>query len=944
MRLVYAILLVLLAASLNRAVCQSKAEIVQSRILILLDESSSMNEKWNGGKEKFKVARDIIMRLMDSVYFFNPDVEFSLRVFGHQHTVQENNCYDTRNEVAFSKNNATQMELRLLDIHPLGVTPIAFALQEAADKDITDVAHNAYSIILITDGGESCGGDLCNVMRTLILNKVFFIPYIVGLEDAPELKTAYQCMGNLLKVTKDDDIGKAIATIVGGYRPLLKITKEDYKQLKITAKVPSVLKVNSPEITLPVLEPLKDTPKNIPVVIPALPPVPAVSRLTVAPFLVFTIKATPNSHISPVLLPERPVFEPPIIIPATTAVRSLNLAAYNIPAFAGSAPSAIQMARVPSVPLEQPAPATVLIAKLPVAALIFPNAAPENPVALKTHEPTKVIDSITIPTPLPTVPQIRKLQPASIIDQQLPAIAQQRISGGIVPIVAQQPQPEPLPVVGKLIKLQPASLKSTVVITPEPETLPKVNVPTVRDAISFVPAPVVANISKLGAAALLQPSAKPTPVPVAVFPVPSGSDAAPLLPPPPQVSRINHLAMASAKPVSSITILQALVRTLEPPDVTDVITFNTQPSVRKISPLEPSKMKPNDPLLPSVSKMPLAKVTIPTIALTETPTLPKTEKISKLKPAKEMEPRVMFLIEDHAIRKRNVPPPPSFSPIPSPALSANKPALDPSNSKPPGNNSTYTVETEDAKETTVMIYFTDGHGKFYFTTPPVMLVEPGTNIVKHKFYRTVGPDGNPDPQKNIKEGVYNIAISEKRNLTLYNVEIMPGKVNKVFVKLKRCSLVFAYENAPDRPVSEFDAVVIQRNVPNGRVVRQKGTQKLEYEPGNYHIDIETYPTDRRNLDLEFDEIKEVQIQQPGFVKFTTEMKNGTLNLFKAVGDKFLQFDARNVNDTAMHHLRIQPGQYQVHYLKDPSKPYAKETVISFAVKPTQETVVELPVK
>ena len=88
---------------------QIQGELVQSRILILLDESSSMIQEWSGTKPKYKAADELIMRLMDSVYAVNNNVEFSLRVFGHQHTVGENDCYDTKNEVAFSRDNRSQM-------------------------------------------------------------------------------------------------------------------------------------------------------------------------------------------------------------------------------------------------------------------------------------------------------------------------------------------------------------------------------------------------------------------------------------------------------------------------------------------------------------------------------------------------------------------------------------------------------------------------------------------------------------------------------------------------------------------------------------------------------------------------------------------------------------------------------------------------------------------
>ena len=167
----------------------------------------------------------------------------------------EHDCHDTRNEVPFSKDNRTQMALRLADMHPLGVTPIAYSLQQAAENDLTDEAHYAYSIILITDGGESCNGDICEVVKTLIAKKVYFKPYIISLVDYAPLKTEYSCLGDYLQVTNEKEIPKAVGTIVEAYRPMLTLSKEEYKQIQtILANPPSVLKVNIPAVTVPKAE------------------------------------------------------------------------------------------------------------------------------------------------------------------------------------------------------------------------------------------------------------------------------------------------------------------------------------------------------------------------------------------------------------------------------------------------------------------------------------------------------------------------------------------------------------------------------------------------------------------------------------------------------------------------------------------------------------------
>ena len=193
----------------------------QPRILVLLDASSSMLSPWGKDLKRFTAAAKVITSLMDSIYSVNKNVEFGLRVFGETTPAQENNCTDTRREVMFSKNNATQMALRLAALHPLGVSPIAYSLKEAASYDLEDEVHNAYSIILITDGGESCGGDICGVMATLIQRKIFFKPYIIGLADYDPKRDKYECFGTYLQATNEGEVPLAIHKITDDYRPML---------------------------------------------------------------------------------------------------------------------------------------------------------------------------------------------------------------------------------------------------------------------------------------------------------------------------------------------------------------------------------------------------------------------------------------------------------------------------------------------------------------------------------------------------------------------------------------------------------------------------------------------------------------------------------------------------------------------------------------------------
>lgn len=238
----------------------------QPRILLIVDASSSMLQPWVDKEMRFHVAGRIVGGLMDSIYAVNPNVEFGLRVYGHQSPAQNNDCFDSRDEVMYSKNNWTQMQLRLASIQPFGVSPIAYSLSEAARGDLLDVAHNAYSIILITDGGESCGGNICDVVKKLIADRIYFKPYIIGLVDYAPLKDQYNCLGNYLTVAKEKDIEPAIEKIVADYRPILSMP------IKVEEPKPAVPK--APEKAKPIVV---DVVKPAPIVIDT--PKPPIRRV-----------------------------------------------------------------------------------------------------------------------------------------------------------------------------------------------------------------------------------------------------------------------------------------------------------------------------------------------------------------------------------------------------------------------------------------------------------------------------------------------------------------------------------------------------------------------------------------------------------------------------------------------------------------------------------------
>lgn len=152
----------------------------KTRILFLFDGSGSMLEPWGRpGQTKIGIAKSILTEIVDSLKQ-NDKLELALRLYGHRSIREANNCKDTWLEVPFKAKNHAQIIEKLKELKPKGVTPITYSLEQAA-KDFPVSPGYRNIVILITDGIESCGGDLCATSRELQKKGVFLRPYIIGL-------------------------------------------------------------------------------------------------------------------------------------------------------------------------------------------------------------------------------------------------------------------------------------------------------------------------------------------------------------------------------------------------------------------------------------------------------------------------------------------------------------------------------------------------------------------------------------------------------------------------------------------------------------------------------------------------------------------------------------------------------------------------------------------
>ena len=235
--------------------------IKKTRILFLLDASSSMTYPWNAGYTRFEVASNILLKIMDSVYVVNNEIEFGVRAYGTMYPAQLQNCIDTRLEVPFNLQNTNQIKTRLSNLAPIGSSPIAYSLKKASENELNEVQNYDYSVIFITDGGESCGGDVCGIYQELLKKKISIKPYIIGLDSNAALKSYYACLGNYIEVSTTDDIQRAVNLILDANKTII----DKPKQLKLVTTYSNVPAIKDTVAPLVVIKdtvapaPIKDT-------------------------------------------------------------------------------------------------------------------------------------------------------------------------------------------------------------------------------------------------------------------------------------------------------------------------------------------------------------------------------------------------------------------------------------------------------------------------------------------------------------------------------------------------------------------------------------------------------------------------------------------------------------------------------------------------------------
>ena len=163
------------------------AEDAETDVMLVMDGSGSM---WGqiAGTAKIEIAREAVGEVVDSLA---DDRRLGLVAYGHN---REGDCRDIETLVDLG-GARTDIRAAINAISPKGKTPLSDAVIHAADA--LSYSERKATVVLVSDGIETCGQDPCAVGAALEKAGVDFTAHVIGFNVVePDARAQLACLAN----------------------------------------------------------------------------------------------------------------------------------------------------------------------------------------------------------------------------------------------------------------------------------------------------------------------------------------------------------------------------------------------------------------------------------------------------------------------------------------------------------------------------------------------------------------------------------------------------------------------------------------------------------------------------------------------------------------------------------------------------------------------------
>jgi Ca-activated chloride channel homolog len=183
----------------------------QTYVQLVLDASGSMWNKLDDGTYRITAAKNVLGNFIKGLP--TGDLNVGLRVYGAtMNAMDEGSCDDIQLVVPMDGVNKTGLQTAVDETTAKGATPIVKALELAAADFPAEAAKKL--IVLVTDGEESCGGDLNAIAEQLKSRGIEIELKIIGFALNEEAQKSFEGIGEFVNADDAEQLAGALETAV----------------------------------------------------------------------------------------------------------------------------------------------------------------------------------------------------------------------------------------------------------------------------------------------------------------------------------------------------------------------------------------------------------------------------------------------------------------------------------------------------------------------------------------------------------------------------------------------------------------------------------------------------------------------------------------------------------------------------------------------------------
>lgn len=213
-------------------------------VIFILDASGSMWGK-AGDKTKIEAAKAVMVQVVPALA---PEVKVGLVAYGHR---RKGDCKDIEVLINAGSDDRTGLLEKVKALQPKGKTPITDAISTVVEQLKTK--ENETTVVLISDGIETCAADPCKLVKALKDTGIKFVLHVVGFGVSDDETRQLNCLaeaggGKYLAARDGNSLLDALNNLSSEIDKKVEVEKAKSLQVKIKTGLGKI-RLNMPDST-----------------------------------------------------------------------------------------------------------------------------------------------------------------------------------------------------------------------------------------------------------------------------------------------------------------------------------------------------------------------------------------------------------------------------------------------------------------------------------------------------------------------------------------------------------------------------------------------------------------------------------------------------------------------------------------------------------------------